>query len=155
MRTGVLFLTLLTSLSACQSSSSNKEIPTSTDTAAAVDAVQVDPDTTGGALAPAAWAGTYAGTLPCADCEGIQTELTLAGDGSYTLRRRYLGKAGQQPIEDTGTWQATSGNAGVLLDADNPDRRTEYRFTNGNTLKLLGRDGKELESNLNYSLTKQ
>lgn len=153
MKNGIHFLLLLALLSACQSAS-NKETPANTDTTTAADAVLVDPDTTGAALVPAGWAGTYAGTLPCADCEGIQTELMLAADGSYTLRRTYLGKANQKPVTETGTWQATNGNAGLLLNADNPDRRVEYRFTDGNTLTLLGRDGKELDAKLNYTLTK-
>ncbi len=31
------------------------------------------------------WAGIYQGTLPCADCGGIETELTLNADGTYAL----------------------------------------------------------------------
>src|SRR5690554_2181081 len=36
------------------------------------------------------WSGTYSGVLPCADCEGIQTELTLKEDGNYILTSEYL-----------------------------------------------------------------
>lgn len=38
------------------------------------------------------WAGTYRGTTPCADCEGIETVVTLNTDRTYTVKRRYLGK---------------------------------------------------------------
>jgi uncharacterized lipoprotein NlpE involved in copper resistance len=31
------------------------------------------------------WAGTYEGVLPCADCPGTKTRLTLNQDGSYLL----------------------------------------------------------------------
>ena len=31
------------------------------------------------------WAGTYEGVLPCADCPGTKTRLTLNQDGSYRL----------------------------------------------------------------------
>ena len=31
------------------------------------------------------WAGTYEGVLPCADCPGIRTRLTLNRDESYEL----------------------------------------------------------------------
>jgi uncharacterized lipoprotein NlpE involved in copper resistance len=31
------------------------------------------------------WAGTYEGVLPCADCPGTKTRLTLNYDGSYRL----------------------------------------------------------------------
>lgn len=39
------------------------------------------------------WDGTYTGTVPCADCEGIATSITLDRSGEYTLRTQYLGKS--------------------------------------------------------------
>ena len=38
------------------------------------------------------WNGTYKGTLPCADCEGIETILTLNQDLTYVLVTNYLGR---------------------------------------------------------------
>jgi uncharacterized lipoprotein NlpE involved in copper resistance len=38
------------------------------------------------------WNGTYKGTLPCADCEGIETILTLNEDLTYVLVTNYLGR---------------------------------------------------------------
>lgn len=38
------------------------------------------------------WAGTYEGVLACADCAGIHTRLTLAGDGSFELYTRRLAR---------------------------------------------------------------
>lgn len=38
------------------------------------------------------WYGTYHGILPCADCTGIETWLTLESDLTYRLQTRYLGK---------------------------------------------------------------
>ena len=37
------------------------------------------------------WPGSYAGVLPCADCEGIETTITIRSDQTYALRTRYLG----------------------------------------------------------------
>lgn len=37
------------------------------------------------------WTGTYAGTLPCADCSGIRTTLTLSPAHTYVLKSTYLG----------------------------------------------------------------
>ena len=34
--------------------------------------------------------GVYTGTLPAADCPGIETTLTLAPDGSYALHLKYI-----------------------------------------------------------------
>lgn len=39
------------------------------------------------------WPGTYNGIVPCADCEGIETALTLHEDGTYLLKTKYLGKS--------------------------------------------------------------
>lgn len=35
--------------------------------------------------------GTYEGTLPAADCEGIETLLTINSDSTYTLQSEYIG----------------------------------------------------------------
>jgi uncharacterized lipoprotein NlpE involved in copper resistance len=37
-------------------------------------------------------AASYMGVVPCADCEGIQTEVTLYADTTYKLVTNYLGK---------------------------------------------------------------
>jgi len=37
-------------------------------------------------------AASYMGIVPCADCEGIQTEVTLYADTTYKLVTNYLGK---------------------------------------------------------------
>ncbi|MFC3416337.1 copper resistance protein NlpE [Algoriphagus hitonicola] len=52
------------------------------------------------------WEGTYTGTLPCADCEGIETELTLNQNGTYSYKTNYLGKNDALEEEYTGkfTW---------------------------------------------------
>lgn len=36
--------------------------------------------------------GTYEGTLPAADCEGIKTILVINGDKTYTLKSEYIGR---------------------------------------------------------------
>lgn len=38
------------------------------------------------------WQGTYNGIVPCLDCEGIETALTLREDRTYLLKTKYLGK---------------------------------------------------------------
>jgi heat shock protein HslJ len=47
----------------------------------------------GGAdVADGSWYGVYTGTLPCADCEGIEVLLTLKKDSTFTRILRYMGK---------------------------------------------------------------
>ena len=36
--------------------------------------------------------GTYEGTLPAADCEGIKTILVINEDKTYTLKSEYIGR---------------------------------------------------------------
>ena len=40
--------------------------------------------------------GTYKGILPCADCEGIETTITLNKDETYTSTVKYLGKSSEE-----------------------------------------------------------
>lgn len=54
------------------------------------------------------WAGTYAGKLPCADCQGIQTELMLSGNKTYKLKQTYEGKSAA-PVIREGTFQWING----------------------------------------------
>jgi uncharacterized lipoprotein NlpE involved in copper resistance len=59
--------------------------------------------------------GLYKGTLPCADCEGIETEIVLGKDKSYVKRTIYLGK-NSKVIEEKGfyTWNS-EGNTIILF----------------------------------------
>ncbi len=52
--------------------------------------------------------GTYYGTFPCADCSGINYELTLSEDNTYRLRSNYLGKPDGR-FEDSGTYTLSDG----------------------------------------------
>lgn len=55
------------------------------------------------------WQGTYKGVTPCADCEGIKTEITLKYDLTYVEKTIYLGKADGKICEETGrfVWDKT------------------------------------------------
>lgn len=37
------------------------------------------------------WTGEYQGTLPCADCQGINTKITLKKDETFRIEQHYLG----------------------------------------------------------------
>jgi uncharacterized lipoprotein NlpE involved in copper resistance len=57
------------------------------------------------------WTGTYKGVTPCADCEGIETEIILNNDLTYTLKSKYLGKGDGKVYQETGSfvWDKTGG----------------------------------------------
>ncbi|MOA32093.1 Lipoprotein NlpE precursor [compost metagenome] len=106
--------------------------------------------------------GSYSGTLPCADCEGIKTELFIYLDNTYVLKETYLGKGDGKPFESTGKINTERGydkdnDATVyVLNYDKPGQERYFvRFTNkGNKLVMLDKERKMIESKLNYSLDK-
>lgn len=98
--------------------------------------------------------GAYVGTLPCADCEGIKTTITLNNDSSYTKTEEYLGKKGAT-FNDQGTWSfLPDGNTIVL----NNGKDTPIKFKAGeNKLTRLDTEGHEITGALAeyYVLEKQ
>jgi len=100
------------------------------------------------------WQGTYRGTLPCADCEGIETELTINQDNTYELKTSYLGK-GDQTFEEKGTFSWNeAGNTITLSEAKN--RPSQY-FVAENKVIQLDMAGNKITGSLSeyYILKKQ
>jgi uncharacterized lipoprotein NlpE involved in copper resistance len=60
------------------------------------------------------WDGTYSGTIPCADCQGIETSLTLNKDKTYLLKTKYLGKS-DVVYEKTGTFTWNKEGSTIML----------------------------------------
>ena len=58
--------------------------------------------------------GTYKGTLPCTDCQGIVTELTLNSDDSFLLKTAYFGKS--DTFVKSGTYDWNSEGNIIILD---------------------------------------
>ena len=85
------------------------------------------------------WAGTYEGTTPCADCDGIQTTVELKTDKTFTLTQNYLGKQGaDNQFKESGdfTWDDDGNN--VILKTSNQ----VIRFQLGeNSLTMLDMSG--------------
>lgn len=62
--------------------------------------------------------GVYAGTLPCADCPGIYTEITLSGD-RYTMKTVYQDEAeGENTFEESGTYSWDASGSRITLNTD-------------------------------------
>ncbi|HSQ00648.1 MAG TPA: copper resistance protein NlpE N-terminal domain-containing protein [Candidatus Dormibacteraeota bacterium] len=92
--------------------------------------------------------GRFAGVLPCSGCDGVRTELLLAGnwDGLqlYHLRETYLGAAqGTRTVEREGAWVKLRGvpeneQATVYqLDPDRPGQRRHFIVVDDRTIRLL------------------
>ncbi len=94
--------------------------------------------------ANAPWLGTYAGTVPCASCPGIDTQLTLAGDGSYVLKETYR-ESGEAPSEERGRYAHDAQRAEIALDSAGDARR--YRIEAG-ALRQLQLDGEPVSGTM-------
>lgn len=99
-----------------------------------------------------AFAGTFKGTLPCADCPGIDTALQLKADGSFLLSETFLGQAGAATRID-GTWTTEADDQHIRLDPNSkaePDR--QYAITANDRISQLGADGKPAARGVDQSL---
>ncbi|MDR0659901.1 MAG: copper resistance protein NlpE [Prevotellaceae bacterium] len=98
--------------------------------------------------------GTYEGVVPCADCSGIDTKLTLNSDYTYSMTATYQGKGDGNVFKRTGKWKINESLDVVTLDFDKPQDLTKYKIVDNNTLQMLDKEGKEITSSHNYFLTK-
>jgi uncharacterized lipoprotein NlpE involved in copper resistance len=88
------------------------------------------------------WAGTYEGVLPCADCPGTKTRLTLNQDGSYRLVTQAQGsQKAETSVTGVFAWQP-SGNAITL---DELGGRQQFSVGEGR-LTLLRPEGSASQS---------
>lgn len=86
------------------------------------------------------WNGTYKGTIPCADCEGIAMEITLNKDLTYTSKSVYLGK-GKNEFKENGTFSWNKEGSGITTVSEN--KTTSMYKVGENKLILLNSEGKE------------
>jgi heat shock protein HslJ len=94
------------------------------------------------------WQGTYRGILPCADCEGIETVITLLEDGSYQRSVRYLGRE-DYPRRDQGEFEWDDAGGLITLDDGMADGATMQRYRVGeNRLFHLDRQGQRVSGDL-------
>jgi copper homeostasis protein (lipoprotein) len=95
------------------------------------------------------WPGYYDGTLPCADCEGIATQLWVRSDSTFILRQRYLGKD-SLAFGTIGQWHVVNGLMTIGYTGDKPDF---WQVVKGG-IQLVDEMGTPAESKLNYTLEK-
>ena len=110
--------------------------------------------------------GVYTGLLPCADCSGIQTELTLTrkasgwAEGRYLLKQTYIGRK-VAPLVKTGDWTTLRGSAADYddtvyeLDPDDQAHATHFLKIREATIKALDKDLKPLPAGLPSTLKRQ
>ena len=88
------------------------------------------------------WKGVYSGVLPCADCSGILTRLTLREDLTYTLQTRYQGKPGEV-LTTTGSFEWLPSGGTIRL--GNISNGPSYYQVGENRLVQLDLEGKAIQ----------
>ncbi len=94
---------------------------------------------------------TFAGDLPCADCPGIRHQLELFPDQAFFLRMTYLGKGDNASFDDIGGWMIASDRSTLVLHGGR-EAPLKFAIRDGNTLRGLDPEGREIVSSLNYDL---
>ena len=125
---GVLIAVLAFTLMNCTNQSSKNEDAT-TD-----DQTVVDMHTSEISLD---WAGVYEGTMPCADCEGIETVVELKDDNTFTATYTYMGED-EYTVSNEGmcTWDESCQVVTLVAEED-----TKQFKVGENHITLLGEDG--------------
>ena len=97
------------------------------------------------------WPGTYSGIIPCADCEGIKTQIELKADFTYSARNLYIGKS-DSVFQENGKFKWNdAGSSITLINANH-----QIYKVGENKLFQLDKNGKRIGGDLaeNYSLKK-
>lgn len=97
-----------------------------------------------------AFAGTFAGILPCADCPGIETSVEIRADGTYSQAEV---RQGSEATRSPGTWTVDADGGQLLLDPDSKDADDRrFAIVSRDEIRLLDADGAPLAGDGNTSL---
>ncbi len=143
-----ILATLLITITACSSKQTTKSTAVGQ---VAESQTIVDGHTSQNALD---WWGTYTGTIPCADCEGIKTAITLKQDLTYTMTAVYLGKDENEFFRQGDfSWN----DAGSIVALEDAGGSVAKFFVGENQLFQLDQEGNRITGSLaeNYILKKQ
>ncbi|HSQ46276.1 MAG TPA: copper resistance protein NlpE N-terminal domain-containing protein [Lutibacter sp.] len=136
----LIILTIFTTISACKTDKKS------------IQSTEATPDNSRTSLD---WKGVYRGVLPCADCEGIQTEIALNIDLTYQITSKYLGK-NEEAFKEIGTFIWDDAGAKITLKNAEPNSATNQYLVGENMLFKLDADGNRIEGELKekYQLKK-
>lgn len=104
--------------------------------------------------------GPFYGTLPCADCPGIETVLTLYFDVQtnepvkYFANETYINQT--SPLSGQGKFIKIDKDGKTLfqIEPEDPELSKYYLQVNENTLRQLDRNGNEFANKTSYELKK-
>ncbi|HLS30797.1 MAG TPA: copper resistance protein NlpE [Flavobacteriaceae bacterium] len=92
------------------------------------------------------WSGNYHGTMPCADCPGIETTLNLNTDLTYKIKLDYLDR--DTVIEEKGKFEWDNDGQRIKLHPENQDGTEMAFFVGENILYRLDEKGNRVTGDL-------
>lgn len=92
---------------------------------------------------------SFAGDLPCADCEGVRYRLNLWPDQVFHMRRVWIGKDVRR--DTIGRWTVDADRHVLTLRSD--EEQQQFQILGPARLLPLGRDGTPLGSDLDHSFS--
>jgi copper homeostasis protein (lipoprotein) len=95
---------------------------------------------------------SFNGDLPCADCQALRYRLNLFTDQSFFLSTVYTGRDSPATY-DIGSWSLSSDRRTLTLHGSH-ERPLMFQVIDQKTLRKLDMDGREIDSALNYSLSR-
>ncbi len=93
--------------------------------------------------------GKYDGTMPCADCEGIESSLYLDKSGVYSLNSTYVGRD-DYTYQTSGVWFINQNEKVLEL----VDDQMQYYVVADDVLELLDKHGKRVDMGEHYQIKK-
>ena len=94
--------------------------------------------------------GTYEGTLPCADCPGLQTLITFNSDGTFYMEETFL-ERDDKPTITNGKWVLN----GDIITFTASDYKFEYKLISEKEIRWAPGGEEITGTDLNWSLLKK
>lgn len=107
----------------------------------------------GGASAPFDLPASFAGELPCADCEAVRYRLDLFPDGSYFRRLTYAGRS-EQGFDQIGRWAVSADGRTLRLTSGNR-ASGEFEIRDASTLRPIARTDAPARLEADHRLERQ
>jgi heat shock protein HslJ len=89
------------------------------------------------------WVGTYKGTIPCADCQGVQIVLQLHKDNTYKQITKFVGK-GDEVFTEEGSFLWKKEGAYIVLLPTNHPLDSCFGLLAKDKLTILDNNGKRI-----------
>lgn len=151
-RSALLVALTVAALAACKPQAPAETAAPPAEPAPATPAADARPSARSAPFDVKAFAGTFNGTLPCADCPGIATRIVLAADGTYTITESYQERSAPD-LKGDGTWTVEEDNQRLRLDPNSKSENDrQFAILSHDEIRQLDLEGKPIESALPYNL---